>query len=166
MPELVICDIDFYCQAYVNTEHKLLKNKGPFLGNKMFLELRRPKGFLTVLSIKCWLNDRQQQNYRIKYEASCSHVQPKNKSLRNSKVASRSMSWLVTPHVTNWIQIQLVVCPKINLKWVKVVRMIWNFVRIHETFHPNNAKMTAFYIDKQKSFVPKKSATYIFCLSR
>ena len=29
-------------------------------------------------------------------------------------VASRSTSWLVTPHVTNWIWIQSVTCPKIS----------------------------------------------------
>ena len=67
------------------------------------------------------------------------------------KVVSRSTSRLVTPHVTNWIQTQLVTCPKINLKWVKVVRMRWKMLKI-----------SAFYLDKQKSFVPKKNMPHFF----
>ena len=49
------------------------------------------------------------------------NIQPKSLQRRDeriiiySNVASRSTSWLVTPHVTNWLQIQLVICPKINL---------------------------------------------------
>ena len=68
------------------------------------------------------------------------------------KVVNRSTSWLVTPHVTNWIQIQLVTCPKINLKWVKVVQRSWNFVRFHEILNHKDAKNFSFLTWQTKKF--------------
>ena len=64
-------------------------------------------------------------------------------------VASRSMSRLVTPHVTTWIWATE---NKSYLNELKFCELSWNPKSINKML-----KISAFYLEKQKSFVPKKT---------
>ena len=44
----------------------------------------------------------------------------------------------------------------IFLRGIRVVRMNWNFVRVHKLKNQRDAKNSYFYLDKQKCFIPKK----------
>ena len=51
--------------------------------------------------------------------------------------------------IRQWIE-------KTEIKIVWMSQISWNFVRFHEIIFQRDAKVSVFYLEKQKSFIPKK----------